>query len=154
MYCELGPWHRPFFFSFFLPFLTHSGFLFLVSLPVASCSVNRQAVSPFESHFLFRIQMLSSDLYPAYRFKPNTRRGSWSGLCSCYNIAYFSLESDQTMLSSVGTTYQNKKLMLTDSAKRLQNCIREGQKKKRKKKDPPPNRARNRMSSDGEPPKY
>lgn len=130
------------FFSFFFCLFVHSGFLFPVSLPfrlLHVASIDWQ-VSPFESHFLFRIPMLSSDLCPAYRFKPDTPgRGSWSGLLSCYNIAFFSLESDQTILSSVGTTVpKQEKLMLADSAKRLQNCIREGQKKKRKKKDPLP----------------
>lgn len=128
-------------FLFFFLLLVHSGFFFPVSLPfrlLHVASIDRQ-VSPFESHFLFGIPMLSSDLCPAYRFKPNTPgRGSWSGLLSCYNIAFFSLESDQTILSSVGTTVpKQKKLMLADSAKRLQNCIREGQKKKRKKKKDP-----------------
>lgn len=132
LYCELGPWHRPAF-SFFL-LLVHSGFLFPVSLPfwlLHVASIDRQ-VSPLESHFLFRILMLSSDLCPAYRFKPNTPgRGSWSGLLSCCSIASLSLESDQAILSSVGTTVpKQKKLTLADSAKRLQNCIREGQKKK------------------------
>lgn len=152
MYCELGPWHRPFFFSFFFLFshIQVSFFLFPVRL-LHVASIDRQ-VSPFESHFLFRIQMLSSDLYPAYRFKPNTRRGSWSGLCSCYNIAYFSLESDQTMLSSVGTTVPKQKADVDRFRKALTELYKRGPEKKKKKKDPPPNRARNRTSSDGEPP--
>lgn len=134
-------------------FTSRFPFFFLVSIPVASCSVNRTAgmFHPFERHFLFGIPVLSSDLCPAHRFKSNTRRGSWSGLLLCYGIAYFTrIRSNHAIIGWYYRT-KNKKLMLTDSAKRLQNCIREGQgKKKKKKKSPsPPSRARYRTSHNG-----
>lgn len=100
MYRELSPWHRRGIGPLLL-LLSTLGFLFLVSLPVAS--LNGKHVPPFESHFPFRIPMLSSDLYPAQAKHP------WFRLLLCYGIAYFSLESDQTMLSSAGTTVPKTK---------------------------------------------
>lgn len=141
MYRELGPWqrrHRPAFtfftfhirVSFFSCF--HSGCFKYIAAGM---------FHPFKRHFLFGIPMLSSDLCPAHRFKSNTRRGSWSGLLLCYGIAYFTrIRSNHAIIGWYYRT-KNKKLMLTDSAKRLQNCIREGQGKKKRKKKTLPSKA-------------